>query len=127
MKIFILILFTISINSFAHASQKIKVKLTCHLSGYPDQGLHIQVIDVGSRPDFELLVAVITPDGNIKPHVIGAFPVERIPVNGTGVYGYSGKDFNLTISSQIKTITLVSGGDDPQSMTGDIAPNFYCR
>jgi hypothetical protein len=127
MKLLILSLTTLFLTTTAHAAGHLKLKLSCHLSKYPDQGINVQIIDVGSTPSFELLVAVITSAGNIKPHVIGSFPVLTIPINGAGIHGYTGKDFDLRISSQLKNITLTSGGDEPQSVQGDIAPNFYCR
>ncbi len=118
--IFFAILFLISLSTAQAApiQSQVKVLEFCHLTQNPDSGVYLQVFDVGQGQtelgkESGLFVAVLTSAGNVRPHVLAAFPVVRIPPSGVGVTGFESADqksFYFSKNLTTQTYTLKSSG-----------------
>ena len=111
--------------SVSFAGQNNETVRECGLAKNPDAGVKVKIVDVGASENSGLLVAVVLSSGNIRPHVIGSYPVTVNPPNGAGIVGYSGKNFSLTISSWTKEVSLKTTGDSAVSISGN-GPFFNC-
>ena len=103
---------------FAYSAQEPKLVRQCHLATNPDSGVLVEILQFDDQPNSNLLVAVIISAGNIKPHIIGTFPVSTLAPNGAGILGYTGKNFSLTISSWTGWISLNALGKTPIHISG---------
>jgi hypothetical protein len=84
---------------------------TCYLATHPDTGIKLEIFD----NDEQGLVAVVTPTGNVRPHVIATSPVVRKKANGADVTGYESADksFNFIKSSWGRSYKLTITGERP--------------
>jgi len=80
-----------SIGLNASAANNPQLVMQCHLAKNPDAGYSLDIYE--GTPN----IAVIKTSGNVLSHEIGSFEVEPIGVNGAGITGYKGDNFNLSI------------------------------
>lgn len=111
------LLLSITFAGVAQAANSLSVVAQCHISSHADTGVNVEIVDAGPIAYSGLLLAIITSAGNVRPHIIGAFPVQVVP-NGAGIITYSGRDFLLTRSTQTNLISLKSGGSEPVEISG---------
>ncbi|MBC7458177.1 MAG: hypothetical protein H7235_07870 [Bdellovibrionaceae bacterium] len=111
---------------FAATNESAEVIRDCHLAENPDAGVRVKILNVGEQPGSGLLVAVVLSAGNVKPHIMGAYPVTVNPPNGAGIIGFSGTGFSLKIATQTGLIELKSSGSEPVHMSGN-GPLFSCN